>query len=118
MIAGTCGTYTGVMRHLRRVSPGVRGYLIEPACAAVVAGACVGDARHKIQGAGYARRDLPLLDRSLVTGFVQVTDAEAADAARALAAEEGIFAGTSSGANLAVALRLLAGPERGRTVAT
>ena len=36
---------------------------------------------------------------------------------RALAAEEGIFAGMSSGANLAVALRLLAGPERGNTVA-
>ena len=31
MIAGTCGTYTGVMRYLRRVDPRVRGYLIEPA---------------------------------------------------------------------------------------
>jgi cysteine synthase A len=117
MIAGTCGTYTGVMRYLRRVSPSVRGYLIEPACAAVLAGVCGGDARHKIQGTGYARRDLPLLDRSLVTEYVQVTDAEAAEATRALAAEEGVFAGISSGANLAVALRLLAGPERGRTVA-
>jgi cysteine synthase A len=105
------------MRYLRRVWPAVRGYLIEPACAAVLAGVCVGDARHKIQGTGYARRDLPLLDRSLVTEFVQVTDAEAAEATRALAAEEGVFAGISSGANLAVALRLLAGPERGNSVA-
>jgi cysteine synthase A len=115
MIAGTCGTYTGVMRYLRRVSPTIRGYLIEPANAAVLAGVCVGDARHKIQGTGYARRDLPLLDRSLVTEYVQVTDAEAAETTRALAAEEGIFAGISSGANLAVALRLLAGPERNKT---
>jgi cysteine synthase A len=117
MIAGTCGTYTGVMRHLRRMDPRVRGYLIEPARAAVLAGVCVDDPRHQIQGAGYARRDLPLLDRSLVTEFLQVDDREAVDATRALAAEEGIFAGISTGANLAVALRLLAGPERGNTVA-
>jgi cysteine synthase len=117
MIAGTCGTYTGVMRYLRRVAPGIRGYLIEPASAAVLAGVCVGDARHKIQGAGYARRDLPLLDRGLVTEYVQVDDDEAAKTTRALAAEEGIFAGISSGANLAVALRLLAGPEQGQTIA-
>jgi cysteine synthase A len=117
MIAGTCGTYTGVMRYLRRVAPQTRGYLIEPACAAVLAGVCVGDARHKIQGTGYARRDLPLLDRALVTDYIQVGDDEASEATRALAAEEGIFAGISSGANLAVALRLLAGPERGQTIA-
>jgi cysteine synthase A len=117
MIAGTCGTYTGVMRYLRRVAPGTRGYLIEPARAAVLAKGFVDDPRHKIQGAGYARHDLPLLDRSLVTDYLQVGDDEAAEAARALAAEEGIFAGISAGANLAAALRLLAGPERGKIVA-
>lgn len=118
MIAGTCGTYTGVMRHLRSVSPHVRGYLVEPASAAVLAGVCVGDARHKIQGTGYARRDLKLFDPSLVTDYLQVSDAESAELTRALATEEGIFAGISSGANLAAALRLLEGREEGRTVAT
>jgi cysteine synthase len=117
MIAGTSGTFTGVMRHLRRVNPSARGYLIEPARAAALAGSRVDDPRHKIQGTGYARPDLPLLDRSLVTAFLQVDDREAGEMTRALAAEEGIFAGISSGANLAVALRLLAGPERGMTVA-
>ena len=116
MIAGTCGTYTGVMRHLRKVNPSCRGYLIEPARAAVLAGTCVDDPSHKIQGTGYAR-DLPLLDRELVTDYCQVEDDEAAEMTRRLAKEEGIFAGISSGANLAVALRLLAGPERGRTIA-
>ena len=116
MIAGTCGTYTGVMRYFRRRDPRVRGYLIEPAAAAVLAGACVDDPRHKLQGAGYAKADLPLLDRSLVTDFLRVGDEEAAEVTRELAAEEGIFAGISTGANLAVALRLLAGPERGNTV--
>ena len=118
MIAGTCGTYTGVMRYLRRVNPTIRGYLIEPANAAVLAGACADDPRHKIQGAGYAKAELPLLDRSLVTEFRPVGDEEATTMTRALAAEEGIFAGISSGANLAAALDLLSGPERGNTVAT
>ncbi len=117
MIAGTCGTYTGVMRAFRQRDPNVRGYLIEPARAAVLAGACVDDPRHKLQGAGYAKADLPLLDRSLVNEFLQVGDEEAAEATRELAADEGIFAGISTGANLAVALRLLAGPERGGTIA-
>jgi cysteine synthase A len=118
MIAGTCGTYTGVMRYLREVNPSSRGYLIEPACAAVLAGADVDNPRHKIQGTGYAKPDLPLLDRSLVTAYCQVEDDEAGELTRALAAEEGIFAGISSGANLAVALRLLEGPERGQTIVT
>jgi cysteine synthase A len=47
---------------------------------------------------------------------MRIDDEEAADSTRALAAQEGIFAGISTGANLAVALRLLAGPERGKTV--
>ena len=115
MIAGTCGTFTGVMRAIRHRNPSARGYLIEPIRAAVLAGVCVDDPRHKIQGAGYAR-DLPLLDRSLVTEYLQVDDEEAAATTRALAVEEGIFAGISTGANLAVALRLLAGPERGSTI--
>ena len=44
-------------------------------------------------------------------------DEESAEGARELASEEGIFAGITTGANLAVALRLLAGPERGNSVA-
>jgi cysteine synthase A len=45
-----------------------------------------------------------------------VTDEEAIQAARLLAKEEGIFAGFSSGANLAAALQLLSGPLRGKTI--
>ena len=42
---------------------------------------------------------------------------EARDTARALASEEGIFAGFSSGANVAAALQLLAKEMRGKCVA-
>ena len=61
---------------------------------------------------------LPMLEPQVqVDGFLQVSDNEAIAAARRLAREEGIFAGFSSGANLAAALQLLRGPCRGETVA-
>jgi len=46
-----------------------------------------------------------------------VSDEEAIDATRHLAREEGIFAGFSSGANVAAALKLLRGPQQGGIVA-
>src|SRR5206468_2277403 len=113
----TGGSFTGVTRALRLRSPALRAYAVAPAGAAVLAGHPVTDPRHRLQGAGYARGELPLFDRGLATGFVQVTDGEATEAARFLAAEEGIFAGFSTGAHLAAAWTLLAGSEAGATVA-
>jgi cysteine synthase A len=62
-------------------------------------------------------RDLKMLRQEHIDGYLQVTDEEAIGCARRLAKEEGIFAGFSSGANLAAALQLLAGPCGGKTVA-
>ena len=70
---------------------------------------------HKIQGAGYSM-DLPLIDKGLIDGFIQITDDDAADKARNLARLEGVFAGYSSGANLDAAIQLLKGTEKGKTV--
>lgn len=63
-------------------------------------------------------RELPFLEATLVDGYLQVTDEEAISTARRLAAEEGIFAGFSSGANVAAALQLLREEDRDRTVVT
>ena len=114
--AGTGGTFAGVARCLRRHEPRLRTYLAEPAEARALAGEPVTRTNHPMQGGGYSMPELRLLDRSLVTGFLGVSDAEAIDGARLLAREEGIFAGFSSGANLSAALQLLAGPEAGRTI--
>jgi cysteine synthase A len=118
-LPGTCGSFTGVARALRKVKPAVRCYVVEPTGASVLAGFEVTQAGHKLQGAGYARAGarLPLFDPSLVTGYISVTDAEAIAAARFLAAEEGVFGGFSTGAHLAAAWKLLAGAEAGATVA-
>ena len=58
--------------------------------------------------------DLPMLRHAPPDGVLTVTDEDAIAAARQLARAEGIFAGFSSGANIAAALRLLPG----RTVVT
>ena len=114
---GTGGTFTGVMRHLKQQNPQLCGYVVEPAATAVLAGRPVTSASHKIQGGGYNMADLPLLDLSLVNDYLAVSDDEAIEAARQLASLEGIFAGYSTGAHVAVALQLLADRERGATIA-
>ena len=115
--AGTGGSFTGVMRYLQQQNPAIRGYLIEPATAAVLAGKAVTQSSHPIQGGGYSMSELPLLDRGLVHGYLQVSNHEAVDCARLLAREAGVFGGFSAGANLAGALQVLQQRERGKTVA-
>jgi cysteine synthase A len=90
---------------------------VEPDGAAALAGQSIVSPRHRIQGGGYAMPHLPLLAECKVDGFLTVTDQEAMEAARELARKEGIFAGFSSGANLAAAIKLLEGPEKGGTIA-
>ena len=61
--------------------------------------------------------DLPLIDYDWIDGFLQVTEDEAIAVTRRLAKEEGIFAGFSSGTNVAAALQLLKSDCRGKTIA-
>lgn len=89
--------------------------IVEPAVAAVLSGKVVTKARHRIQGGGYARAQLEMIRPEHVDDFLQVTDDEAIACARDLARTEGIFAGYSSGANLAAAVQLLRGEMKGKT---
>jgi cysteine synthase A len=63
------------------------------------------------------KTDLPLLERSLVTDYLQVRDDETIAAARRLAELDGIFGGYSTGANFAAAVQLLRARELGKTIA-
>lgn len=115
--AGSGGTYAGTIRALKARRADLRGYVVEPEGAAVLAGGAVARPGHPIQGGGYAMPDLAQMRGAPVDGYLAVSGAEAREAARDLAREAGIFAGFSAGANLAAALRLLAGSERGGAVA-
>ncbi|MFQ5527073.1 MAG: PLP-dependent cysteine synthase family protein [Thermoanaerobaculia bacterium] len=116
--AGTGGTIAGCAAVFKETDPSICCYAVEPAGAAVLSGGEIFDSRHRIQGGGYSRAELPLLRRDQIDGFLTVSDERALEAARELARREGIFAGFSSGANVAAALELLAGPHEGGTVVT
>jgi cysteine synthase A len=114
--AGTGGSFAGCSAAFKAHNPAIQCYLVEPASAAILAGYPVANPNHRIQGGGYSMPELPLVDSNLVDGYLQVTDEQAIAAARRLATEEGIFAGFSSGANLAAALQLLETSGRGKTI--
>jgi len=113
--AGSGGTFAGCAKTLKKYNPNIRCYLVEPYTAPFYSGKAATYLNHKIQGGGYSM-DLPLLDKSFVTDYIHVTDEEATQVARELARKEGIFAGFSSGANVAAALQLLKGKEKGANI--
>jgi len=112
---GSGSTFQGCALGLKKHKEDIRCYVVEPANAAIYAGGTITDGAHKIQGGGYSM-DLPLVDKSLIDGLIQVTDEEAIDTARKLAKYEGVFAGFSSGANVCAALKLLKGAECGKNI--
>ena len=59
---------------------------------------------------------LTFLTPGHIDGYIQISDEEAATAARRLAKEEGVFGGFSSGANLAAALKLLRSSWRDKVI--
>ncbi len=100
---GTAASLRGVATVLKRHKPGVRIVAVEPAESAVLRGGPPGP--HKIEGVGIGYTP-PLWDPSLADGIEAVATSEAKEMTRRLAREEGLFAGTSSGANVISAIRV------------
>jgi cysteine synthase A len=100
---GTAASSRGVAIALQRRKPDVRLIVVEPAESSVLSGGTPGP--HKIEGVGIGYTP-PLYDPAIVDGIEAVGTAEAKEMARRLAREEGLFAGTSSGANVVAALRV------------
>lgn len=100
---GTGGTLTGAGEMIRLARPDVKIIASEPEAAAMLSGRPW--APHKIQG--WTPDLIPaVLNREVPHRIVPVTDVEAIGAARALARQEGIFCGTSSGGTFAAALKV------------
>lgn len=110
--AGSGGTYSGVMRYLKEQNPNIIGVLADPV------GSTMGGGEHgdyDIEGIG---NDFiaDTMDMSLVDQVIKVTDNEAFETARLLARQEGVFAGSSSGAALAAVKKLVDSGARGTIV--
>ena len=114
---GTGGSFAGCAAAFKENDPRIRCFVVEPEGAAALKGEAVTNPGHRIQGGGYSMSDLPLIDPTHVDGYLTVPDAEAIRWAWRLAKEEAIFAGFSSGANVAAAVQLLRGDLRGKTIA-
>ncbi len=113
---GTGGTVTGAGTYLRSRKKDIRIVAAEPADSPVLSGGCAG--AHKLQGIG-AGFVPDVLDTSVYDEVITVSDADAYAVARALAREEGIAAGISSGAALFAATRLAERKEyTGKTIVT
>ena len=100
---GTGGTVTGVGRFLKEQNPAIRIVAVEPASSPLLSQGRAGG--HRIQGIG-ANFVPGVLDRKLLDEVVTVTDEEALTATRALAREQGILAGISSGAAYCAARKI------------
>ena len=110
---GTGGTLTGAGQMLKKARPELSVVAVEPVDAQLLGGAEWKP--HKIQG---WTPDFvgSVLDRTIFDERVAVTDAEAVGAARALAMQEGIFCGISSGGTFAGALQIAAKAPPGTVI--
>ncbi len=112
---GTAACVRGNGEALRRMKPDVRIVAVEPAESPVLSGGPSGS--HKIDGVG-AGFVVPLWREDAADAIEQVSTEEANAMALRLAREEGLFGGSSTGANVVAALRVAEGLGAGATVVT
>jgi cysteine synthase A len=113
---GSGGSFAGCAAAFKESDASIQCVIVEPEGAAALAGQPVSRPQHRIQGGGYSMGGLTFLNPGHIDGYIQISDEEAATAARRLAKEEGVFGGFSSGANLAAALKLLRSTWRDKVV--
>jgi cysteine synthase len=112
---GTAHAIHGATHALWAHRPGIHVVAVEPAESAVLSGGPSGS--HQIEGIGIGFVP-PLWEPDRVNEIQAVTTADAKAMARRLAREEGLFAGTSSGANVVAAIRVAERLGPGATVVT
>ncbi len=112
---GTAGALMGVSQELKRAIPKVKVVALEPASTAVISGGEPGE--HHVEGIGIGYIP-PHLDSRYYDDSRPIVEADARKMARLLTKEEGIFAGTSSGLNVAAAVDIAKELGSGKVVVT
>jgi cysteine synthase A len=100
---GTGASSRGVATRLKEYAPEVKIIVVEPGESAVLLGGQPGP--HKIEGVGIGYAP-PLWEPNLIDDIIAVNTDDAKAMARRLARDEGLFAGTSSGANVIAAVQV------------
>ncbi|UXN57442.1 PLP-dependent cysteine synthase family protein [Phyllobacterium zundukense] len=112
---GVAGMTMGVARILKSRSASVRIVVLEPASSPVISKGWAGT--HHVEGIGVGFVP-PLLSHDLYDEALDIPEEEARAMCRQLAREEGLLVGTSTGLNVAAAIRLAKELGQGRTVVT
>lgn len=111
---GTGGTFSGIARFLKEKNPRILTVAVETEGSILQGGA---PGPHKVEGIGV--HFVPkTFDRSVADEIIAVTDHDAFAMVKALAAQEGLLAGSSSGAMIHAALEIAARLGAGKRVAT
>ncbi|HZZ39147.1 MAG TPA: cysteine synthase A [Acidobacteriaceae bacterium] len=111
---GTGGTFSGIARFIKEKNPRILTVAVETEGSILQGGA---PGPHKVEGIGV--HFVPkTFDRSVADEIVAVTDRDAFATVKALAAQEGLLAGSSSGAMIFAALQIAARLGPGKRVAT
>lgn len=105
---GTGGTVTGAGRTLKKHNSDIQLVAVEPKASPLLTEGTAGP--HKIQGLG-ANFVPEVLDQELLDEIIAVTNEDAIEVSRKVAAAEGILGGISAGANIKAALEIAARPE-------
>jgi cysteine synthase A len=112
--AGTAGTFTGVARYLKERLPRVLAMAVEPE-GSILGGGKPG--KHKVEGIG-ASFIPKTFDSSVCDEVLAVSDPDAFDMVKQLAAREGVLAGSSGGASVFAALQVAKRLGKGKRVVT
>src|SRR5579863_2647138 len=111
---GTCGTFTGVARYVKEKLPQVHAVAVETQ-GSILCGGEPGP--HKVEGIGVSF--IPkTFDRSVCDEIMMVSDDDAFDTVKALAAREGVLAGSSGGAAVFATLKIANRLGAGKRVVT
>lgn len=112
---GSGGTLAGVAKYLLEKNPDTKIVAVEPKNVSALLGHEPG--LHQIQGIGDGF--IPkILDTSIITDIVEVTDDDAINTARQLAKVQGLLVGTSSGANVWAAMMMAKKYGKDKVIAT
>ena len=112
--SGTAGTFTGVARYMKKRLPRVLTFAVETQ-GSILGGGPPG--KHKVEGIGASF--IPKnFDRSVCDEILMVSDKDAFDTVKELAAKEGVLSGSSGGANVFAAIQVAKRLGAGKRIVT